>query len=1283
MANDYVLEALKNAQSYKEFQDNLRKQDELLSLVDGDSGNDFRLQGFDTPETNKNTDKYKDILDSSGLSKEEYDSVARRAKYDTIDMLRRGFTFDSDNILSTDTYGRTIVDGGDLKKEELKSLYTTTGGTFKDELSQEKDRAILEKMAYIYGTDSPEYKALEAQRNRVLDMTGRDVSIGTTINDSVKALESGAVKLAKDVGDVVLDTLTIGNNTWLDDIDPDKFVGRSKESRYRQTFENKEALSEWKRGEYLTALGTSAKNLANTAESLPEMALMFTGAGTLTKIGKGVKALEQANAIEKATYHLAKNLGFESVVLAHTNDLLEQREANGDDITLGDRLGVLALTTLGYALDKGSMKNISSIRQGVKDVAKNLSKESRAIIGLKLLSNIGKEMATEGSQEYLQEWGDILSEEFGVKADVFDKKNKDRAMEAGIAGAGSSVHLSSIGKAINHVGKLLNDSSTDTHNTDNKKNNDPDIKENVENIDNIEDDKIEPTDASNHIDILNRGKDHLEKLNKELINVIKANPKDLDTIGSSFKDTLQGTSEVLNSLDKIEKDTSSDKIKAIVQANREELMLNYMKVSEITDKLGLDKSDIKVDTERIFKSFDPDEAIVSRSTLDNLDKEALEKIKDTFTDEKAKENIDEIIKYKSMSDVDKDIWVGTKKFKGIKNYENRISAIDKKKINEKTKATLINKEHDYFMKFISHLETKAIKYKEAYDELLRSPDKDRIDIEEYESINKKKEKGYVKRGSIDFVNKLIEQANKAIDEYNRFIHDDTSIGKKYGIDKNIFNKDSNIEPIKPNKKKQDKPNKRLDIEYEEPLPEDITNDTVIFTDIDGNILDKAKDIPSDKKYTKGIDDEKVYDDGSYDIVTYNDDGTIADIQHVKREESNNGSESKKSSNDVNNETVPLGQNKDKETISHISNKNLDNTKDDKTILEENDKNNDTEKNNNITPIENKQKKGTNAQPEDKKEDIKEKKSVEPDKKTVDKKDEPQIDNIPDDSIAKRLIENNDGIELSNDELSMLDRFINKTKVIKDIVPDQYIPNILGKEKIFKEYNELFVASTRIALASYLKYNYPSLKYLNDSNIAGILGISEGQVNNEMREALSNRGLPLNSILQEVSQQIFKINKKPIVDEIIKNNKDITEYDMEVATYKYALGGLLSLVKKGVVRFDKSLTIGEMLSLIGEEADNPKATITFVQGNPRRRTLRFDNFSVINKIIPKYDDNVLDEPLPDKETHYIDGTNIELDKNISNMINKLNKEGVRYIDETGYFIENHEDLLKHTKTYNGV
>jgi hypothetical protein len=343
------------------------------------------------------------------------------------------------------------------------------------------------------------------------------------LGDYGDALQYGGVKLVNDLADTALTAVgALGNYVGLENDLKNNIFDKwsnnaAKITGYNEADFNaaiKESVGRFKGGDYFGAITGDFSTLAESIfSSAPDMALMYAsgGASILSKSSKGKKyyslikkseeALKNGNknladsflskankikddiiktgtnaekeftnltgeisSIRDIASTIGKDYGFNAIVAKQTNDVVEQRIANGDkDITVGEVASIALSQYLASSLDKLALeevlkapKTIGVLRKAVSSIT---DKSKIASIGAKLLQksiDVVKASGVEAGQEYLQTWTEVLGADVGVDGKTLiealkDESNNDEVLGAMLAGgvSGGSVH--GISSAVNIV----------------------------------------------------------------------------------------------------------------------------------------------------------------------------------------------------------------------------------------------------------------------------------------------------------------------------------------------------------------------------------------------------------------------------------------------------------------------------------------------------------------------------------------------------------------------------------------------------------------------------------------------------------------------------------------------------------------------------------------------------------------------------------------------------------------------------------------------------------------
>lgn len=334
---------------------------------------------------------------------------------------------------------------------------------------------------------------------------------GVNKSDSaVDALQSGASRLTLDLLDLGLTVLSLGilkDNVFdVSQESLDKFHGYDRRGVQAATVE---AVEAFKQGDYWSMIVDDFKLKAvnTTAESLPEMLMLIGSGGTSAslKIASGVKKLNEAKSKIKALQGVARtpeviaqlkvlksvkrstvnglkaqgkagklavihgeytatarvlntvanNKGFGAIVAKNTNNIVEERIKNGDDVSLVEIAAIGASQFLLTGIDRFVAKDIllnnklADAFKGATSIATESGKKglSKAIASTVIAT--AKGAGEEVAQESLQTWGEILGKDLGVDGKTFmdilsDEKNQDEVLGAAILGGLSGGLMSSV-----------------------------------------------------------------------------------------------------------------------------------------------------------------------------------------------------------------------------------------------------------------------------------------------------------------------------------------------------------------------------------------------------------------------------------------------------------------------------------------------------------------------------------------------------------------------------------------------------------------------------------------------------------------------------------------------------------------------------------------------------------------------------------------------------------------------------------------------------------------------
>ena len=298
----------------------------------------------------------------------------------------------------------------------------------------------------------------------------------------VDSIQAGGLKTLADTGDMILDFVTPGDNTLLNDAKDqtkiDKYVGYNRKTADRAIGE---ATEYFKNGNYAKAAWEIYKEPQIIAESIPAMAEMLLGFGKFTKAGRlamGVDAANKAGDVaaaskltkelaenvsnsQKAMYRVAQNAGLLTFAASQTNNQIEERVKNNQQagLTGGDSIGevatVFASNLALYGLDRGLFTKITGVGGGKAALSDafgfadtQTKKNIMRTVAEKMLA-AGTAGAAEGGQEWVQTWGEIINQQLGTGANggktfeeiIRDSKNIDEAIGGMLAGTVGGVQM--------------------------------------------------------------------------------------------------------------------------------------------------------------------------------------------------------------------------------------------------------------------------------------------------------------------------------------------------------------------------------------------------------------------------------------------------------------------------------------------------------------------------------------------------------------------------------------------------------------------------------------------------------------------------------------------------------------------------------------------------------------------------------------------------------------------------------------------------------------------------
>ena len=356
-----------------------------------------------------------------------------------------------------------------------------------------KDIAQLRSgMSEVYNTQhfnkdiTPEQIAENQAKSEALmnqrAMQRKDLGYGAT-DGVVDAFQAGAAKAVTDTGDFILDVLTPGDNTWLNNVKDqkniDKFVGYNRENANKAIGE---ATGLFNQGKYVESVWEILKNPQIVAESVPMMLEMTVGFGKFSKLGKmgaellnaqkagnAIKAEEltkkisdSTNAYTKASEKLLNNAGFLGVVGGQTNNQLEERsQLTGQPPSATEVMSVFASNLALLGLDRFAFDKITGLEGGKKLLGESFGfadaeGKKRILQGLgKYTAGLATAGAAEGLQEYIQTWGEILNKQGFIEGGkslseiISSEENINEAIGGAMAGIGGGIHMKAGADVIN------------------------------------------------------------------------------------------------------------------------------------------------------------------------------------------------------------------------------------------------------------------------------------------------------------------------------------------------------------------------------------------------------------------------------------------------------------------------------------------------------------------------------------------------------------------------------------------------------------------------------------------------------------------------------------------------------------------------------------------------------------------------------------------------------------------------------------------------------------------
>jgi endonuclease YncB( thermonuclease family) len=425
---------------------------QVNTIQDGDTINNSRLAGFDTPES-LDSKKTQRIAEMYGVDPSTQQYLGLQAK-DELTRLLKDQEMNQFTQTGSDMYGRGILENTKLTDTMIQNGYAVPYDKY-DEKRQNLYRRAMEKETNLFGSNREDMQAI-----RQYNVDDQDPGYLSRLSESVDAFQSGTVQAIGKFGDFVTDVIGYGADAvgaeklgaWLDNTFEtmasteyaDKVTGYD---RSEANFAMGEALHQWKMGDYVGALTTAITTPEVVAESLPLMIEMMIGGGKFKAGTKGVKLLGS---------HLKKNAGLAAVIGQETNAQAEEfEEIHGEKVSATKLAEMTVMNTVMFSLDRLTFKQITGLKEGFKEAIKVLPDSSKAVIAKKALAltyNTGSAMVKEGAQEYAQTWGEILNIQDtdleGYVSQLDKEELQDEALTGAIMGAGAGGQMHIAGNAM-------------------------------------------------------------------------------------------------------------------------------------------------------------------------------------------------------------------------------------------------------------------------------------------------------------------------------------------------------------------------------------------------------------------------------------------------------------------------------------------------------------------------------------------------------------------------------------------------------------------------------------------------------------------------------------------------------------------------------------------------------------------------------------------------------------------------------------------------------------------
>jgi hypothetical protein len=536
----------------------------------------------------------------------------------------------------------------------------TYGSGYNEQGKKIKDIAQLGSgYTEVYNTDAFGFnqdsnRLAQNKYNSEMLMKAADKASASGESGILRAAAAGGVRALASTGDFILDVLTPGNNTLLDEAkqqeNVDKLVGYDRRDASKTL---NEAGGKWKKGDYFGAIGKVLSKPEIAAESLATMLEMAIGFGKFSILGKlgaeltAAKAAGKADevasisskiakantSVQRGIQKVAENAGLLSVVGEQTNNDLEERKANngGVEPTMAETLSVGALNFALFGLDRIAFDKITGI-EGGKVALKNAFGSADAIGKKKILLGIAEQAGAltaaglgEAAQEYTQTWGQILGTQLGTQKNegsfskiISSEENIDEVIQSTLAGFAGGTQFRAGADALSIGGKGLAEGAK-AATTFNSQIGSGKVDESVASDVNIAEDAKTATDLDFNTQVE-------EKINNA-INSISSYEQ------NKTQQSLFDANDSLNSID--ESAVLDERLKERILNTRKDLLDQVRKMTKKTIYDGDEKS---------INSLGSDQENLDYYTRENNFRQLLSEMKDSgdFSNESIKKNIESL-----------------------------------------------------------------------------------------------------------------------------------------------------------------------------------------------------------------------------------------------------------------------------------------------------------------------------------------------------------------------------------------------------------------------------------------------------------------------------------------------------------------------------------------------------------------------------------------------------------------------------------------------------------------